>query len=215
MLARYLDKLNTKTVVLVSGSAARKSLLSSMGVSFKTAVSNFPEDLTDKSDPVSYVKATCEQKLLTFVAEQPNLTVDILITADTVVYDISKSKVLEKTESIEELRDWLQSYSNSKVGCVTSFCVAVIGKNVDGVNEIKSLIQEENYSEMHFVEINEEMIEDYVKLDGWNEVAGAISIQGITQSLIKRIEGDYFSIVGLPVSQLSRVLVQTMESIDN
>ena len=61
-------------------------------------------------------------------------------------------------------------------------------------------------TEVEFFELTEDEIEEYIKTSESFDKAGSYGIQGKGALLVKRINGDYFNVVGLPVSELNRKL---------
>ena len=59
---------------------------------------------------------------------------------------------------------------------------------------------------MEFFELTDDEIEEYIKTSESFDKAGSYGIQGKGALLVKRINGDYFNVVGLPVSELNRKL---------
>lgn len=203
MLLKWKNYLNTKKVILGSESAQRKQILSEMGVNYECITSNFPENLP-KSDPLKYVSDTCFNKFTTIIKDNSKKDFDFLITADSIV--VLNNKILEKAESEEEAYSWIMSYSNKIVEVMTACCVGIIEKNNHGENIIKDIIQFTEKTNVKMIEMNDEIVKNYIKLGEWKGRAGAIGVHLYGKLLVEKYDGCHYNCVGFPISAFSRNL---------
>ncbi len=61
-------------------------------------------------------------------------------------------------------------------------------------------------TEVTFRALTDAELDDYIASGEWRDRAGAYAIQGIGSGLVRRVDGDYFNVVGLPVAELVRML---------
>ena len=104
--------------------------------------------------------------------------------------------VLGKPEDHEEAKQMLRKLSGRSHQVITGFCL------------MSSLHchTEASVSEVYFSEMTEEEIAAYVATNEADDKAGAYGIQGLAGKFIARIEGDYYTIVGLPLAQVYQEL---------
>ncbi|MBO4242902.1 MAG: septum formation protein Maf [Clostridiales bacterium] len=123
---------------------------------------------------------------------------DIIIGADTSV--VLDGRILGKPEDKEDARRMLTELSGRIHSVITGVCVIRDGA-------------EKTFYEETFVEFNplddfqKDLIERYISSDEPYDKAGAYGIQGGGALLVKKIEGDYFNVVGLPVAGLAREIL--------
>lgn len=116
---------------------------------------------------------------------------DILVAADTVVWT-DEYNILGKPKSAEDALAMLESLSGKQHFVSTGVCMIVDG-HMQSFVETTSVL---------FRNISTRELEAYVASGEPTDKAGAYGIQGKGRLLVERIEGDYFNVVGLPVSRL-------------
>lgn len=184
-------------IILASASPRRRELLANMGLQFTVLVSDADESGVDTSVPPEiYVQ---ELALLKAAAVAKTIIKNkdaIVISADTIV--VCDGEILGKPKDEEDAVRMLASLSGKSHKVYTGFCVMRLS---DAFTVCKNVC-----TEVVFKPLTREKIERYVKTSEPMDKAGAYAIQGLGAMLIERINGDYFNVVGLPVSELSDVL---------
>lgn len=181
-------------LVLASASPRRKELLSLAGFDFEVIVSNVEELIDWTLSAEKIVESLAEQKAKAVSKQNPAKTV---IGADTVV--VLDGKILGKPKSREQAKQMLASLSGRKHCVYTGVAVCVGGETVKCFSERTAV---------EFWTLSEEEIDAYVATGECDDKAGAYGIQGKGCTLVKGIEGDYFNVVGFPVSRFCREIVE-------
>jgi septum formation protein len=181
-------------IYLASKSPRRRKLLKQLGIKFKAFSVNSPEDFLDGEHPVRCVKRIALEKM-EFAKHKVNSS--IIITADTIVVLNHKviGKPITRTDAIKIL-----SKLSGKVHTVyTGFCVL---NQKTGV----MLIDYEK-TEVEFRKLMKDEIIDYVDGGSPMDKAGAYGIQDDFGAVfVKRINGCYYNVVGLPLTKLYKAL---------
>lgn len=187
-------------IVLASASPRRRELLEQIGIKFDIVVSNEPEDEIDKSlSPENYtselalMKACNVAKKLTGTKRKDSL----IIAADTVVY--SDGKILGKPKDSDDAFRILKSLSGKAHEVYTGICVMRLTDGYATSKSIKTTVK--------FKKLTDKTIKTYIKTGEPSDKAGAYGIQGRGAVLVEEICGDYFNVVGLPLSALYDVLI--------
>jgi septum formation protein len=186
-------KTNLK-IYLASKSPRRRKLLKQLGIKFRAFSVNSVEDFFDGEHPVECVKRIALEKM--DIAKQ-RVENSIIITADTIV--VLKKKVIGKpTSKIDAIK--ILSMLSGKVHTVyTGFCVLNQKTN-------KIFIDYER-TEVEFRQLKKDEIVDYVEGGSPMDKAGAYGIQDDFGAVfVKRINGCYYNVVGLPLTKLYSVL---------
>lgn len=176
-------------IVLASGSPRRKELLSLLGFDFDVVPADINEEidytkpLQEEIEKLSYLKAYEVFK------EHKN---SIVIGSDTIV--AISNKVLGKPKTKEKAKEMLQELSGNVHQVITAVSIISPKKS-----ETFSTI-----SNVYFRELSKEEIENYSNTEEPLDKAGAYAIQGQARTFISRIDGDYYSIIGLPICELSQ-----------
>lgn len=185
--------------ILASASPRRKELLEQIGIKFDIVVSNADESKVGKDMPVMlYVE---ELAMLKAAATADYLRKNkrgdfIIISADTVV--TIDGKILGKPKNEEGAFSMLCALSGKKHEVFTGICVM---RSKDGFS-----VADYEKTTVYFNELTDEKIRSYIKTGEPMDKAGAYGIQGRGAVLVNRIDGDYFNVVGLPLSKLSKIL---------
>ena len=176
-------------IILASQSPRRQELLKLITSDFEIKVSNVDETLPDKITPKEAVMYLSKIKAEPFADGD-----DIVIGADTVV--ALDGKILGKPKSEENAKEMLRFLSGRTHSVFTGVTRASDKKTKTFAVETK----------VKFFELTNEEIDAYIKTKEPFDKAGAYGIQGYGSLLVEKIDGDYFNVVGLPVSTLAREL---------
>lgn len=183
--------------VLASASPRRKELLEKMGLQFSIVVSEADESTVSRDIPVNlYVQ---ELALLKASATAKTLLRNkkaLIIAADTIV--TLDGEILGKPDGEDGAKKMLSSLSGRTHEVYTGYCVMRISDGKTVCNSVKT--------EVKFKTLTEQKIRSYVESGEPMDKAGAYGIQGLGSMLIEKINGDYFNVVGLPVSALADTL---------
>ena len=186
--------MDTKIIILASGSPRRKELLEQMDILFEVKPADIDEDL-GISDPAKLVEELSLLKAK-FVAEaHPGR---VVLGADTVVAigRIILGKPLDENDALDMLRSL--SGKTHQVFTGVSFVCAKNGE-----------IYKKTFSECTDVVMYENedgLLKKYIASGEPMDKAGGYGIQGAGAILIKEIHGDYYNVVGLPIARTVREL---------
>jgi len=181
-------------IYLASKSPRRRKLLKQLGIKFKSFSVNSSEDFLDGEHPVECVKRIAMEKM--DIAKK-RVNNSIIITADTIV--VLSGKVIGKpTNKIDAIK--ILSLLSGKVHSVyTGFCVFNQKTNTQQLDYEKT--------EVEFRKLTKDEIVDYVDGGSPMDKAGAYGIQDDFGAVfVKRINGCYYNVVGLPLTKLYNAL---------
>jgi len=188
------DKLKDKHIILASGSPRRQQFFKELGLDFEIRLKEVDEVYPPKLKYFEISDYLAQLKSLPFEKELKEN--DILITSDTIVWH--NEKALGKPRNEEEAFDMLSSMSNTTHEVITSVCfkTTTFQKTVAAVTKVT------------FKELSEEEINYYIKNYKPFDKAGAYGIQEWIGAIgITKIEGNYNTVVGLPVNVVYRELL--------
>ena len=188
-----------KRLILASASPRRRELLEQIGLNFEVIPSTCEEMIT-KENPGEVVEELSRQTAED-VAER--ITEGIVIGSDTVVYHAGR--ILGKPVDREDAKAMLQRLQGGAHSVFTGVTV-IIKEN--GNKNCHTFFQE---TQVYVLPMTGEEIEQYLDTKEPMDKAGAYGIQGRFAAWIEKIEGDYNTVVGLPVSALWQVLKKYME----
>lgn len=180
--------------VLASASPRRADILKKLGIDFEVIPSSFDENsnIKDVRELVKYLAVGKAKDVMS----KTNAADVIIIGADTVVY--FDNKIIGKPKSEEEAFQILKMLNNKKHEVLTGICV------IDKKNN--KIITDYEVTSVFFNDLSDEEILSYIKTKEPFDKAGAYGIQGFGSLLVKRIEGCYFNVVGMPVTKLYMIL---------
>ena len=185
---------------MASSSPRRRELLDSIGLKFKVIESNFEENsLKEKYKPYDLAKVLAFNK-----AKDVYLRYDcgIVLGADTVV--ILGDKVYGKPKDEDDARVMLRDLSGRAHDVVTG--VSLIGRK-------GQIVTESEITKVIFKDLDKDDIDAYIKTRDYVGKAGAYGIQGKGAVLVKKIEGSYSNVVGLPIEILCGMFEKIGDSI--
>lgn len=178
-------------IILASQSPRRRELMKLLGVDFRCISSDAEENADGSLPPEEYVCLLSSQKAESVSKNNPGITV---IGADTVV--VSRGKILGKPADENEAFQMLRALSGKCHQVYTGVCITNGKKK-------KTFFEK---TDVYFLEISDEEIKEYIKTGEPMDKAGAYGIQGKACVFIEKIHGDYFNVVGFPLSRISREL---------
>jgi septum formation protein len=176
-------------IVLASASPRRRELLSMVHKDFSVRVSDIDERY-DGTSVYEWIKSLAKSKAYAV----PSSDDEIVIGCDTVV--VNKGEILGKPKDKNDAISMLSMLSGVEHEVVTGVCIVNDG-NPESFAQV---------SKVRFYELTKDEIERYVETGEPMDKAGSYGIQGRGCTLVERIEGDYFNIVGLPVAEVVRRL---------
>jgi septum formation protein len=179
-------------IVLASSSSSRRKILKNSGIDFlvkKPPITESKEKKKYKGPPKKLALYLAEKKALSIKSIKDTLVVG----ADQVLF--FQGKIFDKPRSINEAKKHLLLLSGKTHSLV---CGTVIAKN----DRIVWKHMEECKMTMHKLEKN--YLDHYLKLTGKKVLksVGAYKVEGYGVRLFRKIDGDFFSIVGLPLTPL-------------
>lgn len=180
--------------VLASASPRRKEILQILKIDFDIIVSEVDEEkIVYMNDPSMYVQ---ELALLKCSDVAKDLNNKIVISADTIV--CLDDKILGKPHSEEEAEQMLESLSGREHTVYTGVCIMRTNDTFTVCEAVKTKV--------FFKKLTKEKIRAYISTGEPMDKAGAYGIQGLGATLIERIDGDYFNVMGLPLERTAHIL---------
>lgn len=183
-------------IILASCSPRRKELLSLMGLNFEIIKPINEEDMNIKTNFKKLSEILSKQK----AEEVFNKTTGnrVVIGSDCMVY-INKT-LLGKPKSKTEAFKMLSILSGKTHKVVTGLCVLV---EKDGE---KREYLANDVSKVTFKKLEKEEIEKYLEFDEYKDKAGSYAVQGRSNVFIKKINGSFNTVIGLPTHILYEIL---------
>ena len=173
-------------MILASNSQRRQEILKDAGFNFRVITSNI-EEISDKENVIERILDIAEKKLEQIAKNNVN---EFILAADTVVE--LNGKVFGKPKNREEAFKFLKTLSGKVHRVITAYVFKNISKNI--------LIREVVISEVKFFDLDDETINWYLDTGEPFDKAGAYGIQGYGRVLVEKIDGDFYSIMGFPIS---------------
>lgn len=186
-----------KKIILASASPRRQELMMQAGYEFEVQVSHKEETYISET-PDDIVKELALLKARD-IAEQNEAKDLVVIGADTVV--AYQGDILGKPSSKEDAFAMIQSFQGDKHQVYTG--VAILSYDEEG-NE--TVVNHAVKTDVYVNSMTDEEIWKYIESDNVMDKAGSYGIQSGFAIHIEKIEGDYFNVVGLPISYIYNIL---------
>lgn len=180
-------------IILASASPRRKEILENTNIKFDIISSSIEELILDGESPCQMVMRLAFEKGIDIASKQKS---DLVISADTIV--VLDDNVLGKPKDEEEARKMITNLSGRTHQVITGISLINLENNKKIIDYVISNVK--------FKKLSKDDINDYIKTKESLDKAGAYGIQGYGALLVEEIQGDYFNIVGLPISKLSDLL---------
>ncbi|XP_072937236.1 dTTP/UTP pyrophosphatase [Epargyreus clarus] len=198
MLQPVMNVLKQKNIVLASGSPRRKELIENIGLKVKLCASLFEEDLDPKKfgSFSEFVEETALQKVLEVDGrlQSQGDPPDMVIGADTMV--TLDGEMFGKPTTEQEAFIMLSRLAGRKHTVYTGVVV----------KRCEEVVKFTEKTDVVFGKLDEQQIRAYIASGEPMDKAGGYGIQGIGGTFVERVEGDYFTVVGLPLYRLCSVI---------
>jgi len=182
-----------KNIILASASPRRKKILTQLGLKYKAVSPDYEEDMTIKVPPLELAKILSKGKAEAVVKDYNN---HIIIAADTFI--ALENEILGKPHTEEVAKETLRKISG-KILSVISWLTII---NTENNKQISKAVE----TKVHIKDLSESEIENYVKTWEPLDKAWAFWIQEMWAVIVKKVEGDYSNVIGLPIYELSESL---------
>ena len=176
-------------LILASASPRRRELLRMLVPDFDCEAADIDEAIVPHELPADYVCRMSAEKAARVWAPGK-----VVLGADTTV--VCHGRVMHKPDSFADAEGMLRSLSGLTHEVMTSVTV------MSDVAATTELI----FSRVEFAELSSELIAQYLSTDEPWDKAGAYGIQGLAGSFVKRLEGSYSGVVGLPLTETRTLL---------
>jgi len=173
--------------VLASASPRRRELLTLIGIAHEVRPANIDESMRPREAPRRYAERLAREKASAVAVRDPDL---ITIGADTVV--VIDRKVLGKPTDVGDAARMLRMLSGREHTVITAVAVSRGRKLRSAIEEVC----------VTFRRLRDDEIDAYIAMGEPMDKAGAYGIQGYGATIVERIEGDYFAVMGLPLVRL-------------
>ena len=183
-------------IILASGSPRRKEIMDMLGIPYEVIVSNcdetFEEGLTieEQSKRLGYIKAKA-----VFDTTKGNR---IVIGSDSMV--LKGDKVYGKPKDKADAEKMLKDLKNDRHTVITSLAVLI----QDGDSYIEKVDYDK--ADLYFKDMTDEEIDKWIEEGKSYDKAGGYAVQGKFAVFINKIDGNYFSIMGLPIHKLYEMI---------
>lgn len=176
-------------IILASKSPRRKDILETMGVEFEIDVADVDESVSEKLTPV---EAVCEisKRKADAVLERHKNGDCIVISADTVV--VIDGRIIGKPKDKEDAFNIIKSLSGRTHEVYSGFTVCGKGRSKTDFE----------VTQVHFRELCDDDIRRYIATGECMDKAGAYGIQQKGNLFVEYIHGDYYNVVGFPISKI-------------
>lgn len=183
-----------RELILASASPRRKELLEKLDLKFTVCPADVDETRLPEEDALSYPLRTAVKKAMAVAEGKENV---VVIAADTVV--ALDDEILGKPKDETEAKEMLRRLAGREHIVITGIGIVdtVSGRTLSAVEQ----------TIVYFHPLETAEIEAYVATKEPMDKAGAYGIQGKGSLLVRKIDGDYFNVMGLPLSKLYRLLL--------
>ena len=179
-------------LILASMSPRRREILALAGFEFTVHPADIDESVPDGTPADSAVIMTAQKKaeaVLPYASEE-----DVILAVDTVL--CLDGVIIGKPATTDEAVKTLRTLSDRTHTVYTGYCLLKGGKRISGVEA----------TNVTFRELDGNEIADYVASGEPMDKAGAYGLQGRGCTFAKRIDGDYFNVIGLPICTIHNCL---------
>ena len=178
-------------VILASASPRRRELLKLVGIEHEVRPADIDESLLPGETPAAHAERLARAKAHAVAEHEPGA---VVIAADTIV--VVDGDVLGKPRDAREAHGMLRRLSGRTHTVLTAIAVAKESRTESAVESVA----------VTFRPLNDEEIDAYIATGEPMDKAGAYGIQGYGATIVERVDGDYFSVMGLGLRRLVELL---------
>jgi nucleoside triphosphate pyrophosphatase len=179
---------NGPTVILASASPRRRELLRLVGIEHVVMPADIDETQVPGEAPAVHAERLAREKAGAIQRDDA-----VVIGSDTIV--VVDGDVLGKPGDYDEAAAMLRRLSGRSHVVMTGVAVAWRGRMSSGVEEVG----------VTFRALSDDEIRRYIETGEPMDKAGAYGIQGFGATIVDRVDGDYFAVMGLPLNRLVRL----------
>jgi len=183
--------MNPFRVILASQSPRRRELLTLVGITHEVRPADIDETYLAGEKPAPHAERLARGKCAVIAEREPDA---LVIGSDTIV--VVDGDVLGKPANDGDAAHMLRRLSGRTHMVVTAVAVAWHGQTRSAVEEVN----------VTFRSLSDDDIAAYIATREPMDKAGAYGIQGYGATIVERVDGDYFAVMGLPLQLLVRVL---------
>jgi septum formation protein len=180
-------------VILASQSPRRRDLLNLIGIAHTIRPADIDEAPLAGESPVACVERLARAKARRIASTDPEA---IVIAADTVV--VVDDRILNKPADAADARRMLRTLEGRRHDVYTAVSVSHRAREAAGVED----------TGVWFRPLTDAEIDAYIATGEPMDKAGAYGIQGFGATIVERVDGDFFAVVGLPLVRLTRLLAE-------
>jgi septum formation protein len=178
-------------VILASASPRRRELLDLVGIAHEVQPADIDETYQDGEEAAPHAERLAREKGEAIAARHPDA---IVISADTIV--VIDGLVLGKPRDEADAARMLAMLGGQTHVVLTAVAVSYRGRMRTGVESVR----------VTFRTLDKERIGAYIATAEPMDKAGAYGIQGFGATLVERVDGDYFAVMGLPLARMVDLL---------
>lgn len=182
-----MTRVTEPAIVLASSSPRRRELLDLIGVVHSVEPADIDESVRDSESPAEYVERLAREKATVVARRHPWA---LVIAADTTV--VIGDQLLGKPGTEREAATMLAALGGATHTVLTGMACALNGRMESSVEDVS----------VTFRSLSEQEILEYVATGEPMDKAGSYGIQGYGATMISRIDGDYFAVMGLSLVRL-------------
>lgn len=179
------------SILLASASPRRRELLTLVGIPHVVRPADIDEAVLPGELPEPHAERLARGKAARVAADAPEA---IVVAADTIV--VVDGAILGKPVSVEDAQRMLRMLAGRTHTVVTAMACAYGGAVVSGIETVQ----------VTFRDLSDAEIAEYVATREPMDKAGSYGIQGFGATIVRRIEGDYFAVMGLSLVRLMDLL---------
>lgn len=178
-------------LVLASGSPRRAEILNSVGWEFEKAIPDVDESVEDGESPEAYVQRLAAEKARVVEPSYPGRAI---LAADTTV--VIGGEIIGKPTDLDDARRMISVLAGNWHEVLTGVAVCKNGTENVGIQSTR----------VKFAHMSDAEIDFLVEKGDPLDKAGAYAVQAQAALFIEAIEGDYWNVVGLPISLVYRLI---------
>jgi septum formation protein len=186
-------------VILASASPRRRELLALVGIAHRVRPADIDETVGANELPEPHALRLANEKAAVIARDHPH---ELVIAADTIV--VLDGEILGKPRSDDGAKSMLARLSGRTHTVVTAIACALEGRSASAVETVQ----------VTFRDLTPEEIDAYVETREPMDKAGSYGIQGYGATIVRRIDGDYFAVIGLSLVRLVELMKEVGASYD-